>query len=119
MEFGIDLPDGFGDLVIHARSGGGDEELGLDDASDGRRSQAEGAEELGEIIGIRFWTDRFEETPGKDTNEGNLFDETGGIGGFDTGEVTFMEAAGVKTMLKGVEVAFGGATATGGSGHSD
>ncbi|MFZ2097195.1 MAG: hypothetical protein WAV05_11220 [Anaerolineales bacterium] len=116
MEFGIDLFDGFGNLVIDTGTGRGDEELGLDDTGDGGGSQAEGAEDIGELVGIGFGTNGFEETAGEEADEGDLFDQAGGVGGFDSVEVTLAETAGVEAMLEGIEVAFGGTTVAGGGG---
>ena len=108
-EIGVDAFDGFGDLVIHAGAGGGDNELGFDDASDGGGGQAEGTQDIGELVDIRFGVNGFDQAPRKDTDEGNLFDQSGGFGGFDPGEVMFAETAGVEAVFEGVEVAFGGA----------
>jgi len=49
----------------------------------------------------------------EDADEGDLFDEAGGIDGFDTGEVGLLEAAGVKTVLEVVEVAGRGTSPAG------
>jgi hypothetical protein len=61
--------------------------------------------------------DGLDEAAGEDADEGDLFKETGGIGGFDPGEITLGDTAGVEAMLEGIEVAGRGAAAARGRGH--
>ena len=120
MNFGIDLADGFGNIVIHAGIGGGDEALGADDASDGGGGETEDAKDIGMLVEASIGIEGFDQAASEDANEGDLFDETGDIGGFDAGEVTLFEAAGVEAVFEIVEVAKGGAAAAGGGcGHRD
>jgi len=119
VEFFVDLADGFVDLIIKAGIAGGEEVLGAGEASDGGGSQAEDAEDIGKLEEVSVGKTGFDQATGEDADEGDLFDKTGGIGGFDTGEVTFFEATGVEAVLEGVVVAGRGAGSAVGGGHSD
>jgi len=109
-----ELSDGLGNQVVFVGTGGGNEALGTDDASDGGGGEAEGAKEIGVFIEISFGIEGFDEAASEDADEGNLFDETGDIGGFDAGEVTLFETAGVEAVPEVVAVAKGGTAAAGG-----
>ena len=117
-ELGVDLADGFGDLVTQAGVAGGEEDLGTGEAGDGAGSQAEDAEDVGKLVGVGIGERGFDQAAGEEADEGDLFDETGDIGGFDAGEVTFFEATSVEAMLEGIVVAGRGTGAAGGGGHS-
>jgi len=109
-----ELSDGLGNQVVLVGTGGGNEALGTDDTSDGGGGEAEGAKEIGVFIEISFGIEGFDEAASEDADEGNLFDETGDIGGFDPGEVTLFESAGVEAMLEVVAVAKLSTAAAGG-----
>ncbi len=83
-----------------------------------RGGDAKDAKQVGVFVEIGIGIEGFDQATGEDTDEGDLFDETGGIGGFDAGEVTFFEAAGVETVLEVVAVTGLTTTAAGGGcGH--
>ena len=92
--------------------------MGTGEAGDGGGSQAEDTEDIGKLVEVGIGKAGFDQATGKDADEGDLFDKTGGIGGFDTGEVTFFEATGVEAVLEGIVIAVRGARAAVGGGHS-
>jgi len=105
VEFFVDLTDGFGELVIKTGVAGGEQVLGFGEAGDGGGGQAEDAEDIGELVEVGIGDAGFDQATGEEADEGDLFDETGDIGGFDAGEVTFFEATGVEAVLEGIVVA--------------
>ena len=80
---------------------------------DGGGGEAEDTEGLSKVIEAGIGEGGFEQATGEDANEGDLFDEAGGIGGFDAIEVVFLETAGVEAVLEGVGVAAGCAAGRG------
>ena len=99
MDLGVDLADGFGDIVVHTGIANRKQVLGLDDAGDGGGGQAEDAQDIGELVGVGIGEAGFDQAAGEDADEGNLFEEAGGVGGFDAIEVAFFYAAGIEAML--------------------
>jgi hypothetical protein len=100
-----DLAEGFIDFLVKIRGIIDEESLGLDDASDGGGSQADGAQDTGNLIEISGISAGFDELAGKNADEGDLFGEALDVGIFDTGEVAPMDAAGVEAVLEGIGVA--------------
>ena len=110
MKFFVDTTDSIGDFVVEASAGGGEEVLGLDDTGDGCRGQAKDAERVGEVVEGGILDRELDQATGEDADEGDLFNEAGDVGEFDTGEVIFRDATGVEAMFEGVGVAGLGAS---------
>jgi hypothetical protein len=85
FEISPELSEGLVEDIIKAGVGGIDESLSADDASDGGRCQAEDTEQVGMLVEIGGGVEGFDEAAGVDADEGELFDEAGDIGGFETG----------------------------------
>jgi hypothetical protein len=111
------LADGFIHITVKIIGVIDEESLGFDDTGDGGGGQADGAQDASQLLDIGRGVAGFNQAAGEDADKGDLFSQTFDIGGFDTGEVTLFDAAGVETMLEGVHVTELGARAAGGRGH--
>jgi hypothetical protein len=111
------LANSFIDILVKVGGVIDEKGLGLDDTGDGAGSQADGAQDASDLVEVSRIGATLDELAGEDADESNLFSKALDAGVFNTGEITFVDAASVKAVTEGIEVTgLAAATTRGGEG---